>query len=66
VREPDDPLRLPLSTAGHDHGRIAVDILYGDFDGGQRTITRIGLTWRNDMWVSGTSRHWNLDRADPR
>ena len=38
----------------------------GDFDGGQRTITRIGLTWRNDMWVSGTSRHWNLDRSDPR
>jgi hypothetical protein len=66
LREPDDPLRVPLTARADHHDRITVDLLYGDFEGGQRIITRVGLTWRNDVWITGTSRHWNLDRDDPR
>jgi hypothetical protein len=49
------------------------DDLYGDHDGGQRTITRFFLTPRAHadddepwLWMCTTSRHWYLDRADPR
>jgi hypothetical protein len=46
---------------------IAVDLLYGDLEGGQRTISRFMLTPRPDgQWLAGVVRHWNLDRADPR
>jgi len=73
IRDPDDPLYEPLRTAIADRSAIALDILYGDHEGGQRTITRFVLSpraqageeedWR---WLCSTSRHWNLDRADPR
>jgi hypothetical protein len=51
-----------------DEGRtITVDLLYGDHEGGQRTISRFALIPRVDgQWVTSVSRHWNLDRADPR
>ena len=50
--------------------RIGVDILYGDFEGGQRVISRFVLTPREAdegvLWYSGVGRHWNVDRPDPR
>jgi hypothetical protein len=50
--------------------RIGVDILYGDFEGGQRVISRFMLTPRETdegvRWFSGVGRHWNVDRPDPR
>ena len=50
--------------------RIGVDILYGDFEGGQRVISRFMLTPREAedgvRWYSGVGRHWNVDRPDPR
>ena len=50
--------------------RIAVDILYGDFEGGQRVISRFMLTPRQAEdglhWYSGVGRHWNVDRPEPR
>ena len=47
---------------------MSVDILYGDFEGGQRVITRFGLLPREDGdgWLVVVVRHWNVDRADPR
>jgi hypothetical protein len=47
---------------------FTVDLLYGDHEGGQRTITRFTLRARQDgtTWMPAVSRHWNLDRADPR
>ncbi|HEV3046606.1 MAG TPA: hypothetical protein VGY13_04525 [Solirubrobacteraceae bacterium] len=73
VREREDPLYEPLREAIREHSPISVDILYGDHEGGQRTITRIFLAPRaapdeREPWlrVCSTSRHWNLDRADPR
>ncbi|HXD55127.1 MAG TPA: hypothetical protein VN618_10275 [Solirubrobacteraceae bacterium] len=73
VREPDDPLLGPLKAAIADGPGITVDLLYGDHEGGQRTITRFFLSPRMHgadeepwMWMCSVSRHWNLDRDDPR
>jgi len=51
--------------------RIGVDILYGDFEGGQRMISRFMLTPReldNDevRWYAAVGRHWSVDRPEPR
>jgi hypothetical protein len=48
--------------------RITVDVLYGDFEGGQRVISRFLMLPREDGdgWLATVGRHWNIDRADPR
>ena len=50
--------------------RMQIDILYGDFEGGQRVISRFLLTPReteNGMrWFASVGRHWNVDRPQPR
>jgi hypothetical protein len=47
--------------------QMTVDLLYGDHEGGQRVITRFLLSPRDDgNWIAGVSRHWNVDREDPR
>jgi hypothetical protein len=73
LRDPGDPLYEPLRDAILAGTGISVDVLYGDHEGGQRTITRFFLTPRSHtaddepwLWTCATSRHWNLDRADPR
>jgi len=50
--------------------RMGVDILYGDFEGGQRVISRFMLTPREaddgTRWYAAVGRHWNVDRPEPR
>jgi len=47
--------------------RMMVEVLYGDYAGGQRVVSRFGLTPRDDGgWLAVVSRHWNVDRAGPR
>lgn len=48
---------------------FTIDVLYGDGEGGQRVVTRfsmIPMKGAKDGWMAVVSRHWNLDRADPR
>ena len=49
---------------------IGVDILYGDFEGGQRVISRFMLTPKEIeggvRWFASVGRHWNVDRPEPR
>jgi hypothetical protein len=49
---------------------IGVDILYGDFEGGQRMISRFMLTPKEKdgslRWFASVGRHWNVDRPEPR
>jgi hypothetical protein len=73
IRDRDDAQYEALRRAIVARSAILVDILYGDHEGGQRTITRFLLTPRHEvadeepwLWLCSTSRHWNLDRADPR
>ncbi len=48
--------------------RIVVDLLYGDYEGGQRTITRFGVTpWADhEAWRAEVLGYCNLDREEPR
>jgi hypothetical protein len=45
---------------------FTVDLLYGDHEGGQRTISRFTLLPHSSGWMCNVVRHWNLDRHDPR
>ena len=46
---------------------VTVEVLYGDYEGGQRVVSRFVLAPRDDgAWIAGASRHWNVDRSDPR
>jgi hypothetical protein len=48
-------------------GWFGVDLLYGDYEGGQRVISRFGATRDEDgTWSLHVGRHWQLDRPDPR
>jgi hypothetical protein len=66
VREPDDPFRTELHAAVTARERLTVELLYGDNEGGQRTITRFILAPIDDGYLISASRYWNLDRPDPR
>ena len=50
--------------------RLGVDILYGDFAGGQRMISRFMLSPREAEdgvhWYAAVGRHWSVDRPEPR
>jgi hypothetical protein len=65
------------------HEAWTVDLLYGDGEGGQRTITRFTVLPLNRSvreqdpgantdpevergWLATASRHWNIDRPEPR
>ena len=55
-------------TALESRKRVMVEILYGDYQGGQRVVSRFGLAPREDgvVWLAAVARHWNIDRAAPR
>lgn len=66
-REPAEPEFIEARKAIEDRQTIAVDLLYGDYEGGQRTVTRFALVPSTDGgWIVTVGRHWNLDRPDPR
>jgi hypothetical protein len=70
IREASDPAYAALSRDIQDGQGFTIDVLYGDHEGGQRTITRWGLiplqTDNGTKWFPNVARHWNLDRPDPR
>jgi hypothetical protein len=67
IREPDDPFREGLHEAFLAGETLTVDLLYGDHEGGQQTISRFILTREeNDQWRPGVVRHWPLESTDPR
>jgi hypothetical protein len=46
---------------------LTVELLYGDQEGGQRVISRYGVSPREDgSWIATAARHWNLDGREPR
>jgi hypothetical protein len=66
-RDPSDTQFVEASRAIAEPRRMMIDVLYGDHELGQRSITRFSLTPREDgTWIAGVSRHWNVDRPDPR
>jgi hypothetical protein len=66
-RDPSDPAFRAAHDAVTRRQAMTVDLLYGDLEGGQRSISRFALLPLDDGgWVASVSRHWNLDRANPR
>jgi hypothetical protein len=66
-RDPSAPDFQAARVSVVGHREMTLDVLYGDFEGGQRVVTRIGLVARgDDGWLTSTARHWNIDRPDPR
>lgn len=68
LRDPSEPGFAELAAQIRNRQRFTIDLLYGDHEGGQRTISRFGLTPSESSpdWLCSVVRHWNLDRSDPR
>jgi len=69
-RDPSSETYRAARRAVEEQRRIGVDVLYGDFEGGQRVISRFMLTPHEVdggmRWFASVGRHWNVDRPDPR
>jgi hypothetical protein len=70
IREADDPAYAALKRDILEAKPFTIDVLYGDHEGGQRTVTRFGMIAKrvgdDTKWFPSVARHWNLDRPDPR
>jgi hypothetical protein len=70
IRDRSDPDYAAIRNALRAGARIMVDLIYGDYEGGQRTIARIGLTKDSDTdrddYRADVGRYWNVDGIDPR
>ena len=71
LRDPSDALNQALAATVEQGDGFTVDLLYGDVEGGQRMVSRFVLTPQGQedgsmRWLVQVSRHWNLDRGDPR
>jgi hypothetical protein len=65
-RDDDAPDREAAIEAV-ERGDFRLDILYGDYEGGQRVITTFGCIREEDgSWRIAAGRHWQIDRSDPR
>ncbi len=69
IAQSDDPYRAPVEAVldGEAEG-VGIFLLYGDHEGGQRTISRFGLRPHEEegRWICSVTRHWNLEGPDPR
>jgi hypothetical protein len=72
-RNPEDPRYAPARKAIEAREPWTVELLYGDHEGGQRAISRFTIlpfdaqdADAEDGWLASQSRHWNVDRPDPR
>jgi hypothetical protein len=49
---------------------VLIDLLYGDYEGGQRTIARFSIAGHGDddkkVRDASVVRYWNVDGEDPR
>jgi hypothetical protein len=70
IRDTSDESYRSIVAALRDDDRIVVDLLYGDYEGGQRTIARFSVVADGDRDDGARNasavRYWNVDGADPR
>ncbi len=67
IRDGNDPEYADLVAAVLAPRVFALELLYTDHEGGQRTIARFSLAPAGEAgWFCAMVRHWNLDRPDPR
>lgn len=68
IRDPDDPDYEPMRQAVEHEERVMIDVLYGDYEGGQRAVARFGVaTSKASRGQDGYSeraeilRYWDLE-----
>ena len=71
VRDSGDELHSSLTAAIQERRRFAIELLYSDHEGGQRTISLFSVTPRDvpddpEQGLCSVARHWSIDRPDPR
>ena len=67
IRDRENPDHALLTAAERDGERVMVDLLYGDHEGGQRMVTRFGLsTGADEQPRCEVLRVWVLEGVDPR
>jgi hypothetical protein len=68
IRDATDPDLPALREASARGQRVLIDLLYGDHEGGQRTITRFGVSPWEDVEGERAEvlRYWSVDGEDPR
>ncbi|MEA2276695.1 MAG: hypothetical protein QOC78_1655 [Solirubrobacteraceae bacterium] len=67
LRDASDDVHRGIAAARAERRPFTVDLLYSDQVGGQRTISRFGVTpVGEDRWLGNVGLHWNLDLAGPR
>jgi hypothetical protein len=68
VRDETDEQHARLSAAARDGDRVIVDLMYGDHEGGQRSIVRFALVADEPGGprLANVLRYWSVDGDDPR
>jgi hypothetical protein len=71
IRTRDDPDRAQVEAALAGNELLLIDLLYGDQEGGQRTISRFSIAQypgvdHENEWSAAVVNHWYLDREGPR
>jgi hypothetical protein len=67
LRDPGDANRDAAAKAIANREPVTIDLLYGDYEGGQRVISRFLMRpGREDARLLSVIHHWNVDRPDPR
>jgi hypothetical protein len=68
LRNPSEPAFRVAREALDSDELLQLDLLYGDHEGGQRTIVRFAMSpWpEQDGQRAVAIRYWNVDREDPR
>ena len=60
LRDPETPLYKEIAGAAETWGRVTVDVLYGDHEGGQPSVTRFVLLPEAGSWRCDATRYWSL------
>lgn len=63
LRDPGAALHKEIREAIETRGRITVDVLYGDHEGGQPSVTRFVLLPEEGSWRCDAVRHWSLQAS---
>jgi hypothetical protein len=64
LRDPKTRLHEEVTQAVGTGGRVIVDVLYGDHEGGQPSITRFVLLPEAGSWRCDATRHWSLRASE--
>jgi hypothetical protein len=66
-RDRAEPEFAVAAAAIRERRAFGIQILYGDHELGQRSVSYFALNPRDDeAWYAVVARHWNIDRPDPR